>query len=139
MKRGIKKELEKWRSTYGYRRGFAVNDIKLSTLYNWNNLLKKGIIKKERKKIERRFSPKRKLTFDTIHCLFIISIYFPFATYEQKAKYLDAHGPNEAKKITPKTVAKGMKMLSTNLKSTKPYVIQRILLALSLLGLFGQT
>ena len=124
-KRGIKNALLNWRKTTGYGRGLEIEDIKLSTLYNWNNIIRKGIHQNGRKKYPHRFSPKRKLTFETVHCLFIISIYFPFATNIQKAKYLDEKGPIEAKGITPKTVAKGMKMLSMKLKSAKPYVMQR--------------
>ena len=121
----IMESLMEWRKTIGRKRGFKRGQPVSSTLYKWHKLISRETNIKQRRKYPKRISPKKVLSFDTLHCIFIVSIYFPFSTNAKKAAYIRAHGPKEANKISESTVGVGMHKLKLCHKKSKPYVIQR--------------
>ena len=116
----LSKSLLEWRDTIGRKRGIKDSKPVISTLYKWAKLKYKGRMKRQINKYPKRRSPKKVLTFDTLHCIFIVAIHFPFSSNAKKAAYIRKQGPPEAKKISESTVALGMHKLKFCHKKAKP-------------------
>ena len=68
---------------------------------------------------------KKKLTFKTLRCIFILTLYFPFASNSMKQNYIQNNIDDVDRGISTTLIAKGMKILGFHSISSNPYLFQR--------------
>ena len=111
--------------------GEAIRLPKINTLMKWRrSKFPKEIADNKNKNSDdsdddTKISHNTVLTPDTINCILIVSLYFPYSTTKQKVDYVRTKGPNEAKNISQRSVLRCLTLLGFRKKVLRGYAYQR--------------